>query len=190
MKLFLIAIILIIASACEPQLPKPIVINSEPPISLLTSSNTSAPACICPTGVVAPAQPQGRVIAFPPVICNCPAILVSPPAEVTEAESSSQNIPTSGITVAGNGKTLVLQPGESFLLNLGMDEFDWTVNIDNQNVLSRVKGVMVVRGAQGIYEANSLGQAVLTATGNPLCRKSVPACAMPSMLFRITVIVQ
>ena len=199
MKLSLIVLILLSITACAPQptvfpqltqIPIPIVATSQPAITSVAISSTSMPVCTCPTGIVTPTQSQGGVISLPPVICNCPAILVSPPAEATEAGSDSQNISTNGITLADNGKTFTLHPGDSFLLNLGMDTFDWTVNIDNPNVLSRVKGVMVIRGAQGIYEANSLGQASLTAMGNPLCRNSVPACEMPSIMFRITVIVQ
>lgn len=123
-------------------------------------------------------------MSVPPVICNCPAILITPPAVATNDELSSR------VALADNGKVFTLHPGDSFLLDLGMDTFDWTVDIDNQNVLSRVKGVMVIRGAQGIYEANSPGRAQLTAAGNPLCRNSVPPCEMPSIMFGITVIVK
>ena len=199
MKLSLIVLILVSVTACahQPtvlpqltQIPIPIVVTSHPPATSVTISGTPVPVCTCPTRIVAPTESQGGAISLPPVICNCPAILVSPPAVATEAGSDSQNISTNGITLADNGKTFTLHPGESFLLNLGMDTFDWTVDIDNPNVLGRVKDVMVIRGAQGIYEANSLGQASLTAIGNPLCRNSVPACEMPSIMFRITVIVQ
>ncbi len=80
--------------------------------------------------------------------------------------------------------------GETFLLDLGMDVYDWRVEIDNQDVLSRVPNIMVIRGAQGIYKAHNPGTATLTAVGDPLCRKSTPACGMPSMIFHLTVIVQ
>ena len=199
MKLSLIVLILLCVTACAPQptvlpqltqIPIPIVATSEPPVTSVTISSTSGPVCTCPTGISTPTQSQSGGVSVPPMICNCPAILVSPPAVATEAGSDSQNISTNGITLANNEKTFTLHPGDSFLLNLGADTFDWTVDIDNQNVLSRVKGVMVIRGAQGIYEANSPGQAVLTAIGNPLCRNSVPACEMPSIMFRITVIVK
>lgn len=199
MKLSLITTILLIATACAPQpvvlpeatqFPIPIVITSELATASVITSSTSIVGCTCPTGIVAPTQSQFGGIGLPPVICNCPAILISPPVAVTETVSSPQNIPTTGIILADNGKTFILHPSDSFLLDLGMDTFDWTVDIDNQNVLSMVKGVMVIRGAQGIYKANSAGQAVLTAVGNPLCRNSIPACEMPSILFKITVIVQ
>jgi len=81
--------------------------------------------------------------------------------------STPQIIPTTGVTKTDNGKTFILHPGECFLLNLGTDVFDWSVNIDDQNVLAMVKGVMVIRGAQGIYQAADPGQAVLTAVGTP-----------------------
>lgn len=199
MKLSLIAIILLTAAACAPQptalplstqLPRPVVLTSEPPVTSVAVSTTSLPVCTCPTGIATQTQSQAAVASVPPVICNCPAVLVPPPAGATDDGSGSQPIPTNGITLADNGKTIALHPGDTFLLNLGMDSFDWTVDIDDQNVLSRVKGVMVTRGAQGIYEAHGPGQAMLTATGNPLCRNSVPACEMPSIMFSITVIVQ
>jgi hypothetical protein len=109
------------------------------------------------------------VIGHAPVICNCPAIIFPPTVSATEVESNSQTIPTNGITLTDNGKTFIAHPGESFLLNLGTDVYEWVVDIDNLNVLTRKKNVMVIRNSQGIYEANSLGQAVLTAIGNPLC---------------------
>jgi len=114
-----------------------------------------------------------------------------PSSVPTEVGSSGQTIPpVDGITLADNGRTFVMNVGSIFLLNLGMDVYDWTVEVDNQSVLSREKNVMVIRGAQGIYQALAPGQAVLTATGDPLCRQSTPACAMPSMIFKVTIIVQ
>ena len=199
MKLSLIALILLCVTACAPQptiaplltqVPIPIVITSEPPVTSVPLSSASVTVCMCPTGIVTPSQSQGGGVGVPPIICNCPAILLSPPAVGTDDGSGPLDITTNEITMADNNKTFTMHPGDSFLLNLGMDTFDWTVDIDNENVLSSVKGVMVIRGAQGIYEANSLGQAQLTAIGNPLCQNSVPACEMPSILFRISVIVQ
>lgn len=91
--------------------------------------------------------------------------------------------------MADNGRTLMVHTGERFLLNLG-NGFDWTVDIDNPNVLSRLENANVPIGAQGVYEASGPGQASLTAVGDPYCRHSNPACEAPSILFKITVIVQ
>ncbi|MCX9010995.1 MAG: hypothetical protein OIN66_07730 [Candidatus Methanoperedens sp.] len=90
------------------------------------------------------------------------------------------------ITLADDGKTITLQVNETFLLKLG-EEYDWNVTVDDQTVLSRVVNVLVVRGAQGIYEAHKPGKATLTAVGDPFCRKAIPPCAAPSRQFRLRV---
>jgi len=47
--------------------------------------------------------------------------------------------------------------------------------------------VMVIRGAQGLYEGRKEGEATLNAIGDPLCRTSTPACAVPSISFTLQV---
>jgi hypothetical protein len=180
MKFSSIILILLAGAACTPLHAAHQVIDS----------STTLPQCPCPGGAIPTGQSQVGVNSGTPIICNCPAILLPPTISATAIGPASPAIPATGITLDDNGKTFMLHPGETFLLNLGMDIFDWTVEIDNQNVLARVKNVLVIRGAQGIYEANNPGQAVLTAVGNPFCLNSVPACAAPSMLFKISVIVQ
>jgi hypothetical protein len=93
------------------------------------------------------------------------------------------------ITLADQGQTVKLKVGQRFVLNLGSD-YDWNPVVENQAVVSRVVGILVIRGAQGIYEARSAGQTQLTASGDPTCLKSKPACAMPSRLFQITIVVE
>lgn len=93
------------------------------------------------------------------------------------------------ITLDDGNKTLYLHVGDRFLLKLG-DMFVWEVNVSDQNVLGRVKNIMVVKGAQGVYEALSPGRVTLEASGDPLCRQSQPPCGMPSILFELTVIVK
>jgi hypothetical protein len=140
--------------------------------------------------MAAPTQPPAGFVSPDYVICNCPAILVPTPVPTAGIGSSPQTIPANGITLGDSGKTFILQPGESFLLNLGTTDFNWTVSVDNQLVLSRVRNIMVIRGAQGVYQAGQPGQAVLSAEGDPLCRTSIPACMLPSLMFQITIIVQ
>jgi hypothetical protein len=105
------------------------------------------------------------------------------------AGSTSDVLPADGVTLSDNGRTIVMHVGESFLLKLGMDIYDWSVEMDNQNILHREMNVMVIPGAQGIYIAQNTGTATLTATGNPLCSQSTPRCMMPSILFRIVLII-
>jgi hypothetical protein len=177
MKIPLILLILLLCAACSPTSVQVI------------ASGTSSPQCPCPSGAFPTGQPQGGLTVHPMVICNCPAILLPPTISNTDVGPTLPVMPLN-ITLDDNGRTFIIHPGDSFLLDLGTDVFDWTVNIDDQNVLARLKNVMVIRGAQGIYEAKDTGQAILTATGDPLCRNSVPACAAPSMQFNITVIVE
>ncbi len=99
-------------------------------------------------------------------------------------------IPADGITLADNNKTFIMHPGDRVLLNLGMAVYDWTVAIDDQSILSRVVNVAVIQGAQGLYEAHKPGQAILSAAGDPLCRQKKPACMMPSILYKVTILVQ
>jgi hypothetical protein len=198
MRILMVFPILIAVAACAPQqaksqvaqVPTTIVVSSGTPISPVVGFGTSQPLCPCPSGVIPPGPSQMGVIGGTPVICNCPALILPPTISATDVGSTPTVSATNDITLQDNGKTFIFHPGESFLLNLGMDVFNWTVEVDNQNVLSRLINVMVIRGAQGIYEANNPGQAVLTAVGDPFCRSSVPACGAPSMLFKITVIVK
>ena len=99
-------------------------------------------------------------------------------------------LPVDGVTLSENGMTFSMQVGESFLLNLGMDVYDWTLEVDRQDVLQRKVGVAVIRGAQGTYVAQAPGIAILTANGDPLCLQSKPPCKMPSISFSITLIIK
>ena len=93
------------------------------------------------------------------------------------------------VTLDDQGKTISLTVGESFLLKLG-DRYTWIVTISDQNVVSRVKNIAVVRGAQGVYNATQSGTVTLSAAGDPQCRQSQPSCAMPSIQFMITIVVK
>ena len=109
---------------------------------------------------------------------------------VVESEAMPTRTAPSGriITLDDNGKTITLQVNETFLLKLG-EEYDWNITIDDQTVLSRKVNVLVVRGAQGVYEAHKPGRATLTAVGDPPCRRAKPPCAAPSRLFNLNVVV-
>jgi hypothetical protein len=114
--------------------------------------------------------------------CAPKSIQPAPPATPPPADSLT-------VTLDDQGKTITLAVGESFLLKLG-EEYNWDILISDQAVLSRVKGIAVIRGAQGIYEARQPGTVTLSATGDPQCRQSQPACALPSLLFSVAIIVK
>lgn len=92
------------------------------------------------------------------------------------------------VTIADNDGSITLKTGETFLLKLG-EGFDWDIKIDNQNVLSRVMNIMVVKGAQGVYAAHDSGTATITGTGNPICLTSNPPCKIHSIPFKLNVMV-
>ena len=174
--LIFIVFLNLLVTACAPletSQPEPTIVPVTVPV------NTSPV-------VEATAQGSGSGVVVSPATIMPLATL---PATI-ESGAGSSAPPMDGITLSDNGKTFVMHVGESFLLKLGMDIYDWSVEVDNQNVLHREMNVMVIRGAQGIYVGQTPGTATLTATGNPLCAQSTPRCMMPSILFRITVTVQ
>lgn len=93
------------------------------------------------------------------------------------------------VVLENSGQTVPLKVGQRFLLKLG-EGYDWQVQVADQAILSRVPNVMVIRGAQGLYEAHLAGTTHLTATGDPPCRTAKPPCEAPSRMFEITVVVQ
>jgi len=106
--------------------------------------------------------------------------------------SSPSNTPTavsSTVTLADDGSTITLHVGDSFLLQLGED-YTWTPIVDDQAIVSRAKGIAVVRGAQGVYDALKVGKTTLTAVGDPVCRQAKPPCERPSREFKIQIVVQ
>ena len=71
------------------------------------------------------------------------------------------------VTQDDNNKTFTLNKGERFLLKLG--EMNWNISISNPQVISRVKNIAVIRGAQGIYTADDTGVTKISAEGRPIC---------------------
>jgi len=118
------------------------------------------------------------------------AIATIAPIIPTATETMDTTSSTLEITMEDNGKNLNMKVGDSFLLNLDSNFYDWFVEVNDQNVLSREPNVTVIKGAQGIYQARTPGSATLTASGNPKCINSKPPCLAPSVMFMITVIVQ
>lgn len=149
--------------------------------SLRKSQPDALPSlAVQPTVEVSTAQGGGPAVGLPSVTPNSGEIVPSSIAE----------LPADGVTLSENGMTFSMQAGDSFLLNLGTDVYDWTVETDRQDVLQRKAGVTVIQGAQGIYVAQASGTAILIANGDPLCLQSKPPCKIPSISFRITLIVK
>jgi hypothetical protein len=166
----------------------PLITSPSASISLPTVTPITVPAGT-QLAVAVTSQPSGAIVETTSVAVN--AFPTLPATADNGGEASSASMPLKNeVTFADNGKTFVMHVGESFLLNLGGEAYDWTVEVDNQGVIQYDANAVVPSGAQGIYIAQASGAAHLTATGDPLCRKSRPPCMRPSILFSITVTVQ
>ena len=166
-----------VLSACAPQTnPAAAMDPSATPISAPTAQPASSatpamtPDVSYATGPATP-TPSGAIQAATPT--NTPA-------------GTNDSLT---VTLDNNNTSLTLARGQRFLLQLG-ETYDWNLVIADQSVVSRVKGVLVVRGAQGLFEGLNPGQTEVSAQGDPVCRSQKPACAMPSILFRLTVLVK
>lgn len=102
--------------------------------------------------------------------------------------TSHEEPSTKTITLDDNEKSITLKEGESFLLKLG-ENFNWTIDIDDPTVVSRQINIMVVRGAQGVYNAHHAGTATLTGVGDPLCLTDKTPCKIHSIPFTLKIIV-
>lgn len=88
------------------------------------------------------------------------------------------------VTFADTNGSLQVVTGDRLRLELGQG-YQWSVQTSNSDVLARVTDP--AGNSQGTYEARAVGEAQLTATGTPTCASSTPACAMPSLSFRLRV---
>ena len=84
-------------------------------------------------------------------------------------------------TMADNGKTFVMNIGDKLRLSLDYG-YDWST-------ISDFNPAVLVGAADG-YFAFASGTTTLTMIGDPGCLNSTPPCAMPSIMFTITVVVQ
>lgn len=126
----------------------------------------------------------------PEISTTLPEVPVTPDPGGNNMPPADQSSSAAAITFEDNGKTFHYNVGDSFLLNLGTDVFEWTVTVENQNVVALRVGVMVIKGAQGLFDALGPGTTTLTAVGDPLCRKSSPPCGAPTILYKVTLIVE
>lgn len=101
---------------------------------------------------------------------------------VLASEGPEAPSPSVAITRADDGKTIVLRVGDRFLLHLA-EEFNWIVAVSDASIVKRVAGGLVIRGAQGIYEAERAGEIDVTATGVLNCAPYQP-CPALATVFR------
>ena len=173
----------------------PVAVTSEPPSPSATTAPAPTPSAPSggPAATAACASPGDSVQA-----CRRASAAPAPAATPAATHAATRTpaptaTPTPGtatssvsVTQADNGTTLHLAVGQQFLLDLGSSE-DWAVTVANQDVVSRVIGVLVVKGAQGIYAARASGTTVLSAIGSPHCSSGV--CPLFRIAFTVTITV-
>ena len=152
------------------------------------SSGGIPPTGATPTGSGLPTLIPLPTATQPPT--SAPQIMptVTPPSTETPGSVPGE-AGSKTVTLDQNGQTINLAVGQSFLLKLG-EQYDWTVTVADPAVISREVNVTVIRGAQGIYLAHERGRTTLSASGDPLCAQDTPPCKMPSILFKVEVVVQ
>jgi len=164
--------------------------------SAQTATGTPAESTATPTASVAtsptPAAMAATIAGTTPSAGGSTAAEAT--ATATPSATPSGTAPTSlgddgVVALADNGHSVEVRVGKTFLVQLGAD-LNWTVDVADQSIVSRVQGIAVIRGAQGVYRANRAGTTELTAVGDPPCRGATPPCAAPSQSFRVTVVVK
>ena len=103
-----------------------------------------------------------------------------------------ETVPANGgaaavITFDDNGRIFTYAVGDTFMLDLGAGIYDWEIALDDETIFSFKSGD---DGARGVLEALQPGAVLLTAIGNPRCLQSDPPCMMPTVLFKVTLIVE
>lgn len=93
------------------------------------------------------------------------------------------------VTLDDVGKTLTMRTRGGFLLRLG-EEFQWIVTVTPPDIITLNEKVSLGPGEQGVFIARKKGRAVIQAVGEPICRKFDTPCTLPTVLFRMNVLVE
>lgn len=182
-----VVVAMFLAAACDRS-------SSEPTSTLVTGASTATPsATFASPSTTAGSAGTASVTAAPVATLPLPTA-TAPPIATATATPAPTSTATPGpssrsVTLADNGSTIRMRPGDRVLLNLG-DTYQWSPTVDDQSALRRVVNITVIRGAQGVYEAVGVGPTDLSATGDLPCHSATPPCLAPSLLFRMHVIVE
>ena len=151
-----------------------------------SAGSASTPSSTPPPSVIPTGMPEATTLPGETPPGGTPAAVSPTPLPEAGGTASPDN---TQVTLADNGASITLHVDQTFLLFLG-EQYNWSVNVTDQEIVSRVMNIAVIRGAQGIYLAHKPGTTSLTAFGDPTCRQSKPACAMPSIAFEVRVVVE
>lgn len=108
---------------------------------------------------------------------------VAEAAAVPESSVPTYNYSGKIVTLANDQTNIALEAGETFLLKLGQD-YNWNAAAVDNTIVVRENAVAAT-GAPGLFRALRFGDTDVIATGEPVCRNSVPPCAMPAAVFTV-----
>ena len=154
--------------------------------TLTPTATVTAPA---PTATLAATETIDIIQATASFSMVGTAVLVTLPPPGADTPTPGILYSPEQVTLDDMGSTVILKVGDRFALVLG-ESSDWTVSVNDESILSRVKKIQPIQGSQGVYEAHQAGQTTLTAVGDPPCRKTKPPCMMPSRAFEIQITVR
>ncbi len=151
-----------------------------------------AAAALHPGAPVYQARRPGRATLHatgnPPCLNSTPRCLLPSRLFQIQLVVNSSQPAAQTITLDDDGKTITLQVGQAFLLDLG-DGFNWTVTVDDPSIVSRVPNITVVKGAQGVYRAQQAGSTTLYASG-PIACPPLEVCPQLARAFRVQIVIQ
>lgn len=157
-------------SACQ----RTLVIQAIP--TQASSTFTPALPTVTPSAIVSPVAATASPAMAQPLLTETPDL---------GAEDLSAYYDGLVITLDYVGQTIAILVGQGILLRLGED-FDWSVSVEPDGVLTQNRKITPEPGEQGVFIARKKGTAVLSAVGNPVCWAEDPPCLRPSVLFKVT----
>lgn len=93
------------------------------------------------------------------------------------------------ITLADQGKTINVEVGQQFLVNLG-GGYGWRVAFEELKNIVAVPTLLPILGAQGIFQPVASGTVSFKAKGVPECNKDQPPCAQTPVEFEVTIAIE
>jgi hypothetical protein len=178
--LSLLLTIILTLTGCAPQPIGGDIETLTPPATVTAPAPTATPTATETIKMIQATASFG-------VVGTAVLITLPPPGADTPAPGALYS--PEQVTLDDAEKTVMLNAGDRFALVLG-ENFDWTVSIGDETILSRVKNIQPIKGSQGVYEAHKAGKTTLMAVGDPPCRKTKPPCMMPSRAFEIQITVK
>ena len=92
------------------------------------------------------------------------------------------------LTLADNGHTVGLKSGDQVLLALDDTFYEqWSITVSDPTLLTAITNTTLPAHTQALYVASKAGQATITASAEPKCRKANPPCNLDVKTFKVQI---